>query len=135
MQRARTGGEPLRLARADAGRRRRERRRPEPPQNIRVTDLPSDPPTSHPYPASKTFKGLRVAWDPQGPAPARYELYRSTDPVFPNGGTKIKGTFVECVSPQAPTPGEPRATTAGPLLHGHARQLRHDLLLPRRLAS
>ena len=67
---------------------------PTPPQNIRVTDLAGT-------------KSLRVAWDPQSPAPERYELYRSTDPVFPNGGTKIKGTFAACTSPQAPTPGQP----------------------------
>jgi serine protease AprX len=65
-----------------------------PPANLRVTDV-------------ATTRALRVAWDKQDPAPARYELYRSTDPVFPGGGTRITGPFADCVSPQAPTPGQP----------------------------
>jgi serine protease AprX len=64
------------------------------PENVRVTDV-------------AVSKALRVAWDKQDPAPARYEVYRSTDPVFPGGGTRIKGPFADCVSPQAPTPGVP----------------------------
>ncbi len=53
-------------------------------ENVRVTDLPANPPASHPYPANPPLSpALRVAWDPQSPAPTRYEVYRSTDPTHP----------------------------------------------------
>jgi serine protease AprX len=78
---------------------------PATPENVRVTDLPANPPTNHPYPASPTFKGLRVAWD--GTSTSGWELRKSTDPLFPGGGTRITGPFVLCTSPQAPTPNQP----------------------------
>jgi hypothetical protein len=78
------------------------------PENVRVTDLPANPAASHPYPQNQPLsRALRVAWDKLSPAPMRYELYKSTDPLFPNGGTRINGPFEDCVSPQAPTPGNP----------------------------
>ena len=96
---------------------------PTPPQNIRVTDLAGT-------------KSLRVALDPQSPAPERYGSTGSTDPVFPNGGTKIKGTFAACTSPQVPTPGSAgRPRPDRPLLHGWQRQVRQRLLLPRRVGA
>jgi serine protease AprX len=81
---------------------------PQPPANVRVTDLPGNPPESHPYPTSRPLSpALRVAWDPVEGA-TRYRVVRSTDPSFPNGGTRVySGLGAECVSPQAPTPGNP----------------------------
>jgi serine protease AprX len=78
---------------------------PATPENVRVTDLPSNPPNLHPYPSSPTFKGLRVAWD--GTSTTGWEVRKSTDPLFPGGGTRITGPFVLCTSPQAPTPNQP----------------------------
>ena len=77
--------------------------------NVRVTDLPANPPQSHPYPQNQPLSpALRVAWDPVSPAPARYEVYRSTDPLFPNGGTRVfSGPGTACTSPEAPTPTQP----------------------------
>jgi hypothetical protein len=63
---------------------------------------------SHPYPTSRPLSpALRVAWDPVQGA-TRYEVFRSTDPRFPGGGTRVhSGPGTECVSPQAPNPGNP----------------------------
>lgn len=74
------------------------------PTNVRVTDLPA----ALPYPAASQTPALRVAWDPVGGA-AAYEVHRSTDPAFtPGRKTRIyRGAGVECVSPQAPNPGNP----------------------------
>ena len=74
------------------------------PENIRVTDLPANPPPSHPYPTNQPLSpALRVAWDAQSPAPARYEVYRSTDPAFTNGGSRVfSGAGTACTSPQSP---------------------------------
>jgi subtilisin family serine protease len=74
------------------------------PENVRVTDLPANPPLSHPYPQSQPLSpALRVAWDAQNPAPARYEVFRSTDPAFTNGGTRVfSGAGTPCTSPQSP---------------------------------
>jgi subtilisin family serine protease len=82
---------------------------PATPQNVRVTDLPANPPLSHPYPTNPPLSpALRVAWDPNTTAPTRYEVYRSTDPLFPGGGTLVySGPGVACTSPQAPTPNQP----------------------------
>jgi hypothetical protein len=75
-------------------------------ENVRVTDLPANPPTNHPYPTSPLSPALRVAWDAQSPAPTRYEVYRSTDPTL--RGTRVySGPGVACTSPQAPTPNQP----------------------------
>jgi subtilisin family serine protease len=78
---------------------------PATPENVRVTDLPANPPNLHPYPSSQTFKGLRVAWD--GTSTAGWEVRKSTDPLFPGGGQRITGPFTLCTSPQAPTPNQP----------------------------
>jgi hypothetical protein len=74
------------------------------PENVRVTDLPANPPSSHPYPQNQPLSpALRVAWDVQSPAPARYEVFRSTDPAFTNGGTRVfSGAGTPCTSPQSP---------------------------------
>jgi serine protease AprX len=74
------------------------------PENVRVTDLPANPPLSHPYPQNQPlWRALRVAWDAQNPAPARYEVYRSTDPAFTNGGSRVfSGAGTPCTSPQSP---------------------------------
>jgi serine protease AprX len=74
------------------------------PENVRVTDLPANPPASHPYPQNQPLSpALRVAWDTQTPAPARYEVYRSTDPAFTNGGSRVfSGAGTPCTSPQSP---------------------------------
>jgi serine protease AprX len=78
------------------------------PENVRVTDLPANPAANHPYPQSQPLSpALRVAWDKLDPAPSRYEVYKSMDPLFPGGGQRINGPFVDCVSPQAATPGNP----------------------------
>lgn len=76
-------------------------------ENVRVTDLPANPPASHPYPTNPPLApALRVAWDSQSPAPTRYEVYRSTDPTLE--GTRVySGPGVPCTSPQAPTPNQP----------------------------
>ena len=81
---------------------------PAAPDNVRVTDLPANPPTNHPYPQNRPLSpALRVAWDPSEGA-TRYEVYRSSDPTFPNGGTRVySGPGVACTSPQAPTPNQP----------------------------
>jgi serine protease AprX len=73
-------------------------------ENVRVTDLPADP-----YPQNQPLSpALRIAWDAQSPSSLRYEVYRSTDPLFPNGGTLVfSGAGTPCTSPQAPTPGQP----------------------------
>jgi hypothetical protein len=78
-------------------------------ENVRVTDLPADPAASHPYPQNQPLSpALRVAWDAQSPSSLRYEVYRSTDPLFPNGGSLVfSGAGTSCTSPQAPTPGQP----------------------------
>jgi serine protease AprX len=78
-------------------------------ENVRVTDLPADPAANHPYPQNQPLSpALRVAWDAQSPSSLRYEVYRSTDPLFPNGGTLVfSGAGTPCTSPQAPTPGQP----------------------------
>jgi serine protease AprX len=72
------------------------------PENVRVTDLPANPPQNHPYPANPPLTpALRVAWDAQNPAPARYEVYRSTDPA--NLGSRVfSGAGTPCTSPQSP---------------------------------
>ena len=77
--------------------------------NVRVTDLPPNPARNHPYPQNRPQSpALRVAWDPVSPAPARYEVYRSTDPLFANGGSRVySGTGTVCTSPEAPTPNQP----------------------------
>jgi subtilisin family serine protease len=77
---------------------------PTTPENLRVTDLPANPPLSHPYPQNQPLSpALRVAWDAQSPAPARYEVYRSTDPAFSNGGSRVfSGAGTPCTSPQSP---------------------------------
>jgi subtilisin family serine protease len=84
-------------------------RPPETPDNVRVTDLPANPPINHPYPTNRPLSpALRVAWDELSPAPTRYEVYRSTDPLFPGGGTRVfSGAGAQCTSPQAPTPNQP----------------------------
>lgn len=75
-------------------------------ENVRVTDLPANPPANHPYPNPPLSPALRVAWDAQSPAPTRYEVYRSTDPTLQ--GTRVySGPGVACTSPQAPTPNQP----------------------------
>jgi len=78
------------------------------PENVRVTDLPADPPLLHPYPQNRPKSpALRIAWDPV-PEADRYEVYRSTNPLFPNGGQRIySGPGTACTSPQAPTPDQP----------------------------
>jgi hypothetical protein len=75
------------------------------PENVRVTDLPANSPTSHPYPANPTFKGLRVAWD--GTSTTGWQVRKSADPLFPGGGQPVNGPFALCTSPQAPTPNQP----------------------------
>jgi subtilisin family serine protease len=74
------------------------------PQNVRVTDLPANPAASHTYPQNQPLSpALRVAWDSQNPAPTRYEVYRSTDPAFTNGGSRVfNGAGSACTSPQSP---------------------------------
>ena len=81
---------------------------PATPDNVRVTDLPANPATNHPYPQSRPLSpALRVAWDSAERA-SRYEVYRSTDPTFPSGGTRVySGPGTACTSPQAPTPNQP----------------------------
>jgi serine protease AprX len=80
---------------------------PATPDNIRVTDLPADPPLLHPYPQNRPKSpALRIAWDRAANATS-YEVFRSTDPLFPGGGSRVNGTVRECTSPQAPTPNQP----------------------------
>jgi serine protease AprX len=78
-------------------------------ENVRVTDLPANPEANHPYPQNQPLSpALRVAWDAQTPSSLHYEVYRSTDPLFPNGGSRVfSGAGTPCTSPQAPTPGQP----------------------------
>ena len=72
------------------------------PENVRVTDLPANPPLNHPYPANQPLSpALRVAWDALSPAPVRYEVYRSTDPAS-IGSRVFSGAGTACTSPQAP---------------------------------